>query len=125
MRYIYFGHKKQEKHKGVICVGFEQSQHVFPAIKYSVALCSPKDNFSKKLARKIIDGRMKKGKYRTLHCDGEIETVGRLIEHKKIISSNKEIIEKIIEDYDYSLSHPAINGHLPRWAKSIRGLIAQ
>jgi len=111
MRYIYFGHKKEGRHKGVICVGFEQSRNIPTIIKYSVALCSPKDNFSKKLARKIITGRMAKGKSRELLIRSSY--------------GNKEIIEKIIEDYDYSLSHPAINGHLPRWAKSIRGLIAQ
>jgi len=108
MKYIYFGHNKGGKHNGVICVGFEHKYNCNSLITYSVALCSPKDNFSRKLARTIINGRMKKGISRVLVLGGN--------------RTNKEMIDGIIDDYDHSPLPPSTKGRVPEWAKSIKTL---
>lgn len=58
VRYIYFGHTKTTKHRGITCIGYFYNS-VLKTINYQVAQCSPKDRFCKKTARDIIADRFK------------------------------------------------------------------
>lgn len=56
-KYIYI-REDNKINTNVISIGYVIINN---CLKFSVALCCNKDNFSKKIAKKIIDGRLEKG----------------------------------------------------------------
>ena len=70
-KFIYFNRptKNNTDHNGVICVAYRITHtQNDPILDYSICFCSPKDRFSKKIARKILLGRMRIHKFRSLAC---------------------------------------------------------
>lgn len=64
MKYIYFRTNPESKnntdHNGVICVGYKHNPNE-RTIAIAASFCNPKERFSKKIAHKIINGRMDAG----------------------------------------------------------------
>lgn len=62
------------------------------SFKLSYAICSPKDNFNKKIGRKIAQQRLNSKQYATI-----ISVPNRVKNFKDYISKNEEIIEWILD----------------------------
>jgi hypothetical protein len=64
MDFRYFRKEKTNKdHTGVVSVGYEYAtnEEGQGKIQYAIALCSPKDCFSRQVARAVIDNRFDNG----------------------------------------------------------------
>lgn len=61
-KYIYIREDKKSN-TNVISIGYVVNSN---SLKFAIALCCNKDNFSKKIAKKIIDGRLEKGNCYTI-----------------------------------------------------------
>jgi len=106
MKYAYFGRLKNQRHKGVICFGYVVDS-VANEIQYSTAFCSPKDNFNKKIAHSILEGRHKKGHYVTVFDVKVPEMLG------------KEILRTIVDYYNKLGGDWLFGRRCPNWASKI------
>ena len=63
IEYRHFRHNKKLDHEGTISIGFRTTIiNGCTIVEYTVAICSPKDQFSKKKARNVIDQRFNNNK---------------------------------------------------------------
>ena len=115
MRFIYFNHEKGKvKHPGITCVGYTYDKEK-KQLKFAISQCSPKDRFSKKLARKMITGRFRNNKRCFIIPDIEVSH-GDYKEPKY-----KDCIDIISKYINNLLSHQKEGGKriFPQWFEGI------
>ena len=111
LRYIYLRNnqdKQNTNHGGVVCLGYKIEDD--NTLVIGISFCSPNDMFSKKIAHRIIEGRVKAGKNAVLHLpvakpkyEEVVNTIGSYI---------KEVLQTAGEN-----ERPVIAGvKVPRWA---------
>ena len=123
MRFVYLGREKKNSiSNGISCVGYQFKDN---ALLLGFAFCSPGEHFSKKKARSIIEGRMKKGSFI------KIDNFPVQAKYADIVTTSMKTLNDAMPEgyknvHEYVLAHehkkfPTIGGvKLPWWFEGVK-----
>jgi hypothetical protein len=103
-----------------MCVGYRYNKDS-ASLDIGVSFCNPNDRFSRKRARSIIDGRIKKNTKTTISGVEEAPKYSDVVNHvvkmtKEVIPDDPDVLAEMVADGGTDDNYPKVAGvKIPMW----------